>query len=119
LARLLKLGEIVEVAVYSVVQEAARVSKLLLRHGIVFTGGRSGPADTMCGCGRNASTSGSFRRPPGRRAALQRRTGHGTRPHFLHIDYRGDNLGGAGHLEHHANHLDDAAGATFSIGTSY
>jgi hypothetical protein len=33
-----------------------RVSQLV-RHGIVITGGRRGPGDTMSGCGRNASTT--------------------------------------------------------------
>ena len=76
LARLLKLDEIVEVTVPSVEQEAARdlvraredvrgdlmrarhrVSKLLLRNGIVYTGGEAWTGRPRhAGCGRNGST---------------------------------------------------------------
>ena len=76
LARLLHLGEIVEVTIPSIEQEAARdlvraredvrgdlmsarhrVSKLLLRQGIVYSGGRRGLASTNCGCALTDSTS--------------------------------------------------------------
>jgi len=75
LARLLKLDEIVEVSVPSPGQEAARdlvraredvrgdlmrarhrLSKLLLRQGVVWTGGSRGPAVTTCGCEPSGST---------------------------------------------------------------
>ncbi len=76
LARLLRLREIVAIAVPSVAQEAARdlvraredvrgdlmrarhrASKLLLRQGIVWSGGRRGPAPTRRGCARRPSTT--------------------------------------------------------------
>jgi transposase len=88
LARLLKLGEIVEVVVPAVEQEAARdlvraredvrgdlmrarhrLSKLLLRQGIVYTGGllSPGPGDA---CPLGAGTRcGAGPRPPGEPAA--------------------------------------------------
>ena len=72
LARLLHLGQIVEVTVPSVAQEAARdlvraredcrgdlmrarhrVSKLLLRQGIVYYGGQAWTGSTSCGCARS------------------------------------------------------------------
>ena len=76
LARLLHLGEVVSVAVPTVEQEAARdlvrarddcrsdlmsarhrISKLLLRQGIVYYGGRPGRASTNCGCVVSISTT--------------------------------------------------------------
>lgn len=69
LARLLRLDEVTSVSIPSVSQEAARdlvraredcrgdlmrarhrLSKLLLRHGIVYYGGLRGPARTIGGC---------------------------------------------------------------------
>ena len=77
LARLLRLGEITAVAVPSVEQEAARdlvraredcrgdlmrarhrLSKLLLRHGIVYSGGQAWTGRARCaGCAGSASTT--------------------------------------------------------------
>ncbi len=82
LALLLKLDEIVEVVVPSPTQEAARgliraredvrgdlmrarhrLSKLLLRQGIVWTGGRPWTSRPTCGCSPSGSTcpAGSWR----------------------------------------------------------
>ena len=87
LARLLHLGEVTEVTIPSVEQEAARdlvrarddargdlmsarhrVSKLLLRQGIVYSGGKRGPASTNCGCGRTPSPRQAASRPTTRRS---------------------------------------------------
>ena len=80
LARLLRMDEIVEVRVPSMEQEAARdlvraredvrgdlmrcrhrLSKLLLRHGIVYSGGQTpGPALTRPGCAGSTSPSAAI-----------------------------------------------------------
>ena len=89
LARLLKLDEIVEVTVPSVEQETARdlvraredvrgrldagarhrLSKLLLRQGIVYTGGRpwTSAHDSWLRGSGSSSRAGSWRSSPGRR----------------------------------------------------
>jgi len=75
LARLLHLGQIVEVSVPSAEQEAAkdlvraredcrrdlmsarhRLSKLLLRQGVIYSGEGLGPASTNCGCSGSGLT---------------------------------------------------------------
>lgn len=74
LARLLHLGQVVAVTIPSVAQEAARdavraredcrgdlmtvrhrISKLLLRQGIVYSGGQRGRESMSCGCGDSTS----------------------------------------------------------------